>query len=80
MRITAGSESYSYSQNFRTSEKKWRLTPAVARWYSLSGTENVFNILSSILSYISQNLTDQGLLIKHNTETTDARFNAIYWN
>ena len=73
MCITAGSERYSSSQTFLISEKKWRR-------YSLSGTENVFKILSSILSYISQNLTDQGLLIKHNTETTDAKFNAIYWN
>ena len=73
MCITAGSERYSSSQTFLISEKKWRR-------YSLSGTENVFKILSSILSYISQNLTDQGLLIKHNTETTDAKFNAIYRN
>ena len=54
MCITAGSERYSSSQTFLISEKKWRR-------YSLSGTENVFKILSSILSYISQNLTDQGL-------------------
>ena len=73
MCITAGSERYSSSQTFLISEKKWRRS-------SLSGTENVFKILSSILSYISQNLTDQGLLIKHNTETTDAKFNAIYRN
>ena len=73
MCITAGSERYSSSQTFLISEKKWRR-------YSLSGTENVFKILSSILSYISQNLTDQGLLIKHNTETTDAKFNVIYRN
>ena len=73
MCITAGSERYSSSQTFLISEKKWPR-------YSLSGTVNVFKILSSILSYISQNLTDQGLLIKHNTETTDAKFNVIYRN
>ena len=73
MCITAGSERYSSSQTFLISEKKWRR-------YSLSGTENVFKILSSILSYISQTFTDQGLLFKQKTETTDAKFSAIYWN
>ena len=73
MCIKAGSERYSSSQTFLISEKKWRR-------YSLSGTENIFKILSSTLSYISQILTDQGLLFKHNTGTTDAKFSAIYWN
>ena len=60
MGITAGSERYSSSQTFLASEKKWRLT-AAARLYFLSGTENVYkNILSSIISYISQTLPDQG--------------------
>ena len=74
MCITAGSERYSSSQTFLISEKKWRR-------YSLSGTENVYkNIFSSILSYISQTFTDQGLLFVDITETTDAKFSAIYWN
>ena len=80
MCITAGSERYSSSQTSLASEKKWRLT-AAARLYFLSGTENVYkNILSSIISYISQTLPDQGLLFKHNTKTTDAKFSAIYRN
>ena len=39
MCITAGSERN--SQTFLTSEKKWRLFNS-SRWYSVSGTENVF--------------------------------------